>query len=552
MGYGRRVSLAFRLALALAALLAAAGAGARYSAFRSERDALLARARPLAQQAATRGVLAGLRSEPSLAAARARVARALVAEVLRPGARDAAGLAADLARLELAQSLSIQALAREPASWEAHLALGASTYLGWSLAQDNRLFVETRAWEKPLERAQELAPGRQEPARFLSLAYLELWRVLPPWKREEARKLIRQGLGDPATFDRLIEPWLEVSSHEGPEARDAALALVPPEPFAWQRLERLFAVRGDWPAFARSAARLEEALLGDLDRQVTAAEARLAAGEPAAARAGLLAALAQMPVDGRFAPLFARAMQRLPAGPFDAATLPALEAWLDWALDHCADRGCPLPPAVLGRLARGCQPREPPAAALAALASGDRAGAERIERQAAGAAQSDWAPYRIAKARHLAAAGDAAGAEAALEALPQWARSGPGYWTARLAVARRLSDPTATAEAETQLAFLAADKLPAAAWQCRSASCVLELSVAGKAGGLRIALAAVAPAGAALEARIDGSSAGTFALSPAATEIRIPAALGPGPHRLELEALAGTSVEPGEVEIVGS
>ncbi len=549
MGYGRRVRPAFRVGVAAAGLLAAAAAGARYAELRGERAALAASVRPLATQPATLGVLAGLGSEPSLAAARARLARALVAEVLRPGARAPAEHAADLARLRLANGLALRALAQEPASWEALLALGASTYLEWSLAEDNRLFIEARAWERPLRRAQELAPWRAEPARFLSLAYLELWRVLPDWKREQARKLVAQGLADPATFDRLIEPWLEVSSHEGPDAVEQALALVPPAPFAWQRLHRLFAARGDWPALARAATRLEAALAADLGRQVAAAEARLAAGEPAAAREMLLAALGQMPVDGRYATLFSRALQQLPAGSLDSASVPALEAWLDWALQLCAERECPLPPAVLGRLARGCEPREQPLAALALLASGDRAGAERLERQAGGTSQPGWAPYWIAKARQLAGGRDAEGARAALALLPGWAERGPAYWTARLAVARASSDAAARAEAETQLAFLAAERVPASAWRSQGASWAMELYVAGTTSALRVALAPVPPAGAAVLARIDGTSAGTFALAPAATELLIPAPLAPGSHRFELEALANTRVEPREVVV---
>lgn len=541
--------LALRLALALALLLAAGATADRYATVRDQRDALLAAARPLATQPATLDVLASLGSDPSLSASRAATARALVAEVLRPGPRDSAAGAADLERLRLANKLSAEALAGEPASWEALLALGASTYLEWSVTEDNRLFIEARAWERPLKRARELAPSRPEPARFLSLAYLELWRVLPEWKREEARKLLAEGLADPATFDRLIEPWLAVASHEGPAAVEKALALVPPKPFAWQRLARLFASRGDWPGLVESSARLDEALAADLGAQVTAGEAQLAAGQPDAARALLLAALGEMPVDGRFAPLFVRVMKQLPAGPLSSASLPALEGWLDWVLEACTERACPLPPPVAGRLAQACEPREAPVAALSALASGDLAAAERLDRNSVTAEQAAWAPYWIAKARHLAAT-DARGAEAALGAVPEWARNGSSYWTARLAAARQRSDEAAVAESETRLAFLVSDQLPASAWRSLGRSWALDLYLGGKASGLRIGFAAIPPAGAAVQARIDGASAGTFALPPAATELLLPAPLAPGSHRLELEALAGTSVEPGEVEVV--
>jgi hypothetical protein len=133
--------------------------------------------------------------------------------------------------------------------------------------------------------------------------------------------------------------------------------------------------------------------------------------------------------------------------------------------------------------------------------------------------------------------------------VPEWARRGPAYWTARLAAARAGPDAAARAEAETQLAFLAVERLPASAWRSRGPSWGLDLYVAGRASGLRIALDPVAPAGAAVQVRIDGASAGTFALSPAATELRIPAPLTSGSHHLELEALANTRVEPGEVVV---
>ncbi len=535
------------LAAAVALALAVAAAWGALAAV-AERRALGRQVMPLLDSVAGRAALAELRSEPDEVGFRARLARALVVEALQSTVGlDAAAVQRrrerDLARLELATNLATGVLGRRPANHEAMLALGAATYLDRSLRQDNRLFTEARAWELPLRRAIALAPSRLDPARFLARAYLEIWPVLPAWKRREVEALLARGMTDRDTFERLIEPWLAAAGD-----LDAALALVPPRPFAWELLRNLFANRHDSVAYTKAANGLDRVLASDLEARVQAATEVLASGRAVQARADLLAAIAAMPVDGRFAPLLGRALGNLPAGPLDAAALPTLGSWTQWLLTACRPGDCPVPAAALGRLARAAELESPADQATLSLLAGDLTGAELLERRLELPAHAGWQHYRRQKVRWLLAHDQAREAQATLAPLLAAGEGDLETWELRAAVAAAVGDLSAAAEARHVLASTAAEEWPEAWWGNEQVS-RLELYTARPARGLRLALVTVPPGGTVIAASLDGSGLGTFAVLPGDASLSLAKPLAPGIHHLELRHLAGLPARFGPLRL---
>src|SRR5689334_16939491 len=160
---------AWRAALAFAAVGLAAAAVAQLVSWRNGQQSLADLARETGVLAQDPGLLEDVAREPDPWRARLRVARTLLASVStepRPAPEVL------FRRLEVARGLAAEVSARRPASWEAPMIRGASTYLEWSLQRDRRLLYQPEEWEGPLLRSVELAPGRPEPAHFLAAAYL--------------------------------------------------------------------------------------------------------------------------------------------------------------------------------------------------------------------------------------------------------------------------------------------------------------------------------------------------------------------------------------------
>src|SRR5205807_897964 len=135
-------------------------------------------------------------------------------------------------------------------------------------------FTAAPAWERPLETAIALAPGRDEAARLLAGAYLELWPVLSPAKRNRERRLLAAVFTDPAAFASLIGPWLATAA-----TRDEAFAAVPPTPEAWLRLQQSYAQQADWQGFCAARERWDLALQARLTDRLAAAEERRASSD---------------------------------------------------------------------------------------------------------------------------------------------------------------------------------------------------------------------------------------------------------------------------------
>ncbi len=446
-----RRSHAVIVLVALGAVWVIAGAVSEVSGLGSARSGLVATAERL--DVAHPALVRAVRRADDPDRARILVARSLLYEALDPGA-GAESSAGDLrlARLAAANGLARKVLAERPASWEAATVAGAATYLSWSLTRDPRLLQEYRRWEEPLSLALRLAPAELEPTRYLATAYLELWPALSDAKRDLARRLLAGAFTDPRTFDRLIEPWIDLAGTHGD-----ALAPVPDAPWAWQRVRLAMARRSDWEDYCRSWDREREALRHELASRLAAADRDLAAEHLLAARQELLSVAADSPPDRAFAPLVDRAMRTAPYGPIRQEEARPMIGWLDWAQELRLNGETPFSAAAIARLSSAIAPEIPaegPDAAIAAWASlvaGRRERPEQSVTRTAASWSESWAPYLLEKASRLIEQGDYPGAGEELDRVhPDW-RSHPAYLAARLELARAEGDGAATTEAKAAL-----------------------------------------------------------------------------------------------------
>lgn len=542
----RTLPLGWRLALALGAMVVAVAvlAGAREDA--RERAAVLAAFEREGGMVPSRELAERIGEEPDVEHLRLLLARRLVVATLDP--RRAAGLTdespeAVVARAALAERLALEALPARPTAWEAPMLAGAATYLSRSLTRDPALFTDVAGWQAPLTLARELAPAQPEPSRFLALAYLELWPALSEEKRELTHRLLTEAFAEEDSFRRLVRPWLAVAPD-----RQTAFAPIPAEPWAWRTVADLYQAERDWPAYRDSRRAWLEALgtriAGDL-RQAARLSAR---GRTGPARDHYWRALAAAPPEQGFVSVARRVLAESPAGP-PPADDRAAAAWLDWLLALDVVGVSPLPPAAVERLAGLVAEPPPHAAAHAALIAGRLDVAERLERRVARTWHEDWGPYLIAKAGRLAAAGDAAGARAAIERVHRDWHEAPSYWLAR----QRVEELTGAAAARQRLDGLTARSWPATAWRYRDGRTRLEMLVAEEARGLVVSLADVPDAGAVAELFLDGERVALAALEPGggiSREIEVATPVAPGLHLLELSPVAGGRVAPGPVRLV--
>jgi hypothetical protein len=423
------------------------------------------------------------------------------------------------------------------------MVLGAATYLSRSQARDPRLFTEHEAWEEPLEAAHHLAPAEQEPVRFLTAAYLEIWPALSEPKRETARRLLAARLRDPDDFGVLLGPWLKIAG-----SKQEALSVLPPDPRVWARVQTLFGERGDWEGFSEVRAQWDRVLRSQLRRELAEAEALAARGETLAARAHCMSVLEQARPDPGYLDLLVTALTQCPPGPVGRDTAARLSRQLDWALERCLLARCDLPPAALRRLAHLAGDQAPSQEALAVLLSGDLAGALALDRNAEAQWSGAWAPYLIAKARTLTARQQLAEAKAALDFVPDSWWEQPTYWQARLELAQASGDGAGAARALEKLHAMTREAWPATAWTWRQDRARLQMLTGSPAQGIEVELAEVPAGGAVAELRLDGALSGTFPARPGGL-LRLDAPLRPGLHLFEVEGVAGGRVIPGAARL---
>ena len=488
--------------------------------------------------------------EPEPDRVRLRAARALIAAELDP-ARDK-GLPPQQAATRAAQRMAETAevgrdvLARRPASWEAAQAMGAATYLGWAQGHDPRLFTAYRRWEAPLEAAVRLAPASREPALLLAAAYLEVWPALSPRKRAVARGLLTQVFRNPDERGRFLAPWLDRAAD-----RQEAFSTLPDDPAAWEQVAGILGRRGDWPGYDAARRRGDEALLSSLNRDLLKADRLRSDGALEEARTLYLGVAQRARPEARFQELLERALERCPPGPVDTQTSQHLQPFLDQALDRCLMAGCELQPAALKRLSHFVREQEPQQQALAALFTGDLAGAARFERRTQGLSTEAWAPYLLTRARLLAARGKVEDAQQALSLVSLSWQTRPLYWQAQAEVAKAAEDPHALAAAQARLAALSRHSWPAQAWTSRQGIARLEMLTESPAAGLTVNFDQIPKEGAILDLRLDGDGLGAVPVPPgrAGAPLLLAFPLGRGLHVLEILDAQKSQVIPGAVAL---
>lgn len=491
-------------------------------------------------------VAEAVRRESDAVRARLGIARALLAQSLDPrsisvlGPRRAMEWAGrEEERLGLVTELATAAAAKRPVVWQAPMLQGAATYLGWARRGDPRMFSQRSAWEVPLRRASALAPGYPEPGLLLAGALMEIWSALSLVEREEARGMINRAFADEPTFRRLIGPWLRVVG------RDQAFESVPPSPAAWSVMLRTLASAADWEGYRRAWWRWDQALAGEVEREVRQAESRLRGGDLTGSRTGFLRVIELSPPDRRFAPVVERALALLPAGTIDRSRSRGVRGWLAVGLESFAAGDPVISPGAVARLARLAGGIPSPQAALAELAAGNRAGAEALERRTDALNTEPWGAYCLAKARLLLEQGEReeAGRMWAL-AHRTWRESAPGRHLAlHLAdeVAQATALPPATAGYGARTG-----RWHRTEWRWREGTAFVWLVVEQPVSVLEIEVDGAPRQGAVVAVRL-GWSTVAVDIAAAAGRIKVPVDLQPGMHILEHASLAGGRVIPGEV-----
>ena len=446
---------------------------------------------------------------------------------------------ASFERLRTARDLARWALAGQPSNYEAAMIVGATTSLERSRARDTRLFSLATQWERPLNVAMALAPGAEAPRRLLAAAYLEGWAVLSPAKKTVAEGLLREAFRDPSTFERLYAAWVEIAG-----SLERAATLLPDEPRSWRRLAET--------AFAKRAF-LESIALTERHRRSLAAklEADLARTEAADGEI-----LTTAPVDAAFAPLVERALGRRPPGAASQREANAAQVWFEWATPLCLTGACPFSGNSMARLASLAGALlAPEQIAFAALAAGDEAKADLLERRSESLWSEIWAPYFTLKAKRLVESGNLAGARAALQQAHRAFRVRSVWRALAEQTSVVANDGGATGKAAPTLsdATFAAALMPAAResweasdWWFDRGATRLDLVPARAAEALVLELAQPPAEGALLEVYWDGARLMPVWVPPGVTTVRVaPPAPTTGSavtrelHLLEARALFG-------------
>lgn len=493
-------------------------------------------------------VARGILREPDPTRARIALARALVAEALDPASfrglptREAVEAVSGIGeRLELAEALASDAWRERPANWQAAMLVGAARYWSWARSGDERLVTRREEWEKPLEAARSLAPGSPEPLRFLALAYLETWPALTESERTAAVALLPDAFKDPLTLRLGAPRWLAVAPD-----REAGLAVVPAEPWAWLTIQRGMATARDWTGVCDARGRYLDALDVELDRRLDEVRARLDGGDADGAWETALRIVGDAPPDLRFRDAVAAALRLAPPGAPRQGYAAAMARWLDWALVG-AVRGSPrFDEDVIARLISGSGDLPLEQRALAELAAGDLAKAEVVERRAEALGLEAWAPYSLLKARVLAARGETRAARAALGLVHRAWRLGAVDLAARFVVAEASGDAAETAAARAAFERLAAARWEAIDWRWDGARASVDLVLARPTDGFDVAIDVAPARGAAIVVVVDG---GEVCAEPVARgeELTVAVRLGAGLHRVEVASIGGGRVAPGEL-----
>ncbi len=441
-------------------------------------------------------------------------------------------------RLDISGDLAAQVGRERPAVWQASMWRGATTYLSWSIDRDPRLLSRRSEWELPLLRAAELAPGRDQPRRFLAAAYLEVWPALGDDEIPAAKKILSTAMGDPMVLRAFIGPWLAQATD-----LDEAFTIIPDNPPSWSVVRSHFGRVGDYPGFTNAHNRWELSVEHTLKDLVNEMQRSLGGGDPSSARRIVASVVSLAPPDARYADKVAEAMLRRPPGPGSPSEARGSRAWLQWSLEAARRDEIFLPTAVFDRLAAGINDLSEAERATARLVSGNITGAENIERRREDLNTEAWAPYCLSKARFLADQGDRQGATAMLNRMHRSLRSSPA--------AQKIAVELSGTDTETQPWWQSVPDLASTAWsglqwKWRDRHAWLDFVLAEPGNGLILALDVVPQKGAVIEIQLDFRGVWSGAVEPG-QEIELEMPVAPGAHTLRVRNLAGGRVVPGAV-----
>ena len=493
-----------------------------------------------------------LTPEPDLTRARLRVARTVLEEqrdlrwisdlpdAERPQARrDSLQLLLD------SRDQAALVLAERPASWEAMLIVGATSYVHTLRDSPMRLVSTMEEWERPLLEARSIGPGAGQASRYIAMGYVDVWLSLSGEKKEDALPILRQAMTDLTTFDRLIDTWMRLV-HD----RQTALSVVPEQPAQWQRLLSIFEARKDWRGYVDARDRWREAYLADTHRQLDEAAERARGGD--LQRAGHRYRM----IAGRLRPsafqleLLDRVLREAPPGALTSMSGESLGLWMEWCLELCFLGRCPLEESLLGRLMVNTGPLHAPRRAFAELMAGDGPKARRAEAESIEAWSEEWGQFQILNAKDLVEAGALERAhDALLRVSAEWQETVP-YWQAKARLAEAGNDVASASLAARQLDARSRSRWQAEAWSSpsrRQWHLPLFPSMAGTE--LLVAIDEAPAEGAVVELEWDGRHLSTLVVGPR-TEFRVPVEVTTEIHRLSLSQLSieGT-VLPGTVSL---
>ena len=549
----RGLPIPLRLLLTATALFAIATLAYSYQQVHRHREQLLqllddsgvGERRPLARRA--------IHNEPDPAHASILAGRALLADALAE--QDYAALESNEERVQLFESrlggltkarlLASEGLVARATSWEAALLLGGATYLERSFARDESLFLAYRDWEAPLQLAARLGPSQPEPQRFLSMAYLEVWPVLSSEKRDLARSMLTEAFTDQASFNRMIGPWLAVNRD-----LDDALALLPESSYAWNRVAQMLSQNRDWNRYRDAWQQLRAARRKELELDLAEGMARIAGGDIRRGR-DRLGRLLYAPVDSQLAALIERALQSMPPGPILSSQATLLVPWLEWNLERCLYDRCVFDPVVTRRLAKSMPDLAEPVAARAALAYGDLAEAQRIEKETDTPWGGEWEPFRVQKVHALVERGEARAALAEVARIaPEW-RERPVGLRARWAAARAAGNDGLRQSIERTLQRTARRGWERLEWRLvENRFFRLEMETSEAADGLLLEWELIPERGSAVAVLLDGRVVDAFAMRPQREILAVDVEIEAGLHVLEVRVLAGSTTTPGRVRLV--
>jgi len=453
-----------------------------------------------------------------------------------------AGRGAD--RRELAGRLARAALAREPASWEAPLVLGAIAFLDLTAARDTRLFERPELWSAPLELARRRAPAFSEPSQLLAAVNLELWPALGRGARDHARVILREAFRDLQTFDRLFAAWSAIARN-----RRELYDPLPDRPEVWERVLGFHAAQSDWAGYLDAESRWQRSQHDTLAETLAEARRRLAGGDAAGARTAYVELARRSRPSLAAAPLYTNALTERPAGAVGDALGASARRWLHWAEALCLVRECPLPREAFARLAGGVIGNDAELQAFAYLESGDLPAAELVERRTEAQWSEAWAPFLLLKAERLTAARDFESAATTLAAVHR-------NWRGRLPLAiarRRLAAAgyagLSLAQAEEALARFQRSTWEPVDWLWQGPTVRLELFPSRHAAGLELELEQVPARGAIVALQWNGEPLALRVIPAGERRLELDLEVAPEPALLSFEAVAGGQVRPGRVEL---